>query len=58
MEPHRNISHNRNKHIEFYVKTYVSICLLCGSKKTVGLVIPIVTFNFIRRFFRLRKCII
>ena len=47
MEPHRNISHNRNKHIEFYVKTYVSICLLCGSKKTVGLVIPIVTFNFI-----------
>ncbi len=25
-------SYRENKHIEFYVKTYVSICL-CGSKK-------------------------
>jgi len=32
MEPHRNTVHNRKKRIEFYVKTYVSMCL-CGSKK-------------------------
>ena len=25
MEPHRNIANNRNKHIEFYVGTYVSM---------------------------------
>jgi hypothetical protein len=31
MEPHRNIVHNSKIHIEFYVKTYVSMCL-CGSK--------------------------
>ncbi len=32
MEPHSHIVHNRKKHINLYVKTYVSICL-CGSKK-------------------------
>ena len=30
MEPHSHIAHNRGKHIGFYVKNYVSICL-CGS---------------------------
>jgi len=32
MEPHRHIVHNRKKHIEFYVRIYVSM-FLCGSKK-------------------------
>ena len=32
MEPHSNIAHNRRKHIDFYVNTYVSMCL-CGSNK-------------------------
>jgi hypothetical protein len=31
MEQHRNIVHNRKKHIGHYVKIYVSIWL-CGSK--------------------------
>ena len=34
MEPHRNIAHNWNKHIEFYVKTYV-FYELCGSNRSL-----------------------
>ncbi len=33
MAPDRNIAHNRNKHIEFYMGTYISM-KECGAKKS------------------------
>ena len=36
-EPHRNIGHIRKRHIDVYVKNYVSMCQ-CGEKNKVDLV--------------------
>lgn len=45
MKPLKNIAHNRNTHIEFYVGAYVSMYSM-WFKKTVGSVILIVTLYY------------